>query len=164
MTQEEYRARTLIQTPEEAKTRLVHLQELFFAVFGARIFISLSVGFVTLDVYRFLLLAHVTLIVYFVIYCMKVIKLTRDVTRADLVWSILFAPISWLWFYPEITKPLRIILGELPPPDKLPTREERAALRKAVNGNYWKSLLIIVGLCFLCMAVLIGWLVLTAGK
>lgn len=149
MTREEYQAETDITSPEEAQALLSKLQWLFIGVFGFRLCIYAIEKNIYPSSLLFLLLCDVALVIYFVVFCLKVIRLTRTVTKANVFWSIFLAPISWAWFYPEITKPLKIIIGELPPPEKIQTMEERKAMRKAINTNYWKTLLIAIGIAAL---------------
>jgi hypothetical protein len=54
--------------------------------------------------------------------CWNVIQKTEQVTRAHIVFSILLAPLSWIWFYPQLVEPLEVIAGLRMPPISTTTR------------------------------------------
>lgn len=147
MTREEYLAKTQIKSVHEARSRLTHLRILFAVVFVFIILIRGGAGQIDQDTYFLIWVGYIGLLIYFVVYCVKVIKLTNHVTQTNAFWSIIFAPISWFWFYPEITKPLKIIIGEIEPPEKLPihhTSEEAKKRREASDKKFWKMIKIVI--------------------
>ncbi len=155
MTRDEYQAKTGIKNVEDARSRLTHLRVLFTVVLATLLLVQGGAEAMSEDTYGLLVIIYIGLLVYFVVYCVKTIKLTKDVTSANAFWSIVFAPISWFWFYPEITKPLKVIVGELPVPDKLPIQlssEEAKQAREASNKRFWK----IVKIGVAVFAVLFG--------
>lgn len=148
MTKEEFLSKTDIKNESEAFGYLSHLTFLFVTVFGGMIAVralgQLSDETLSPNLYLIIWFAWILYLVYFVYFCVKVINLTKKVTKASAVWSILFAPISWIWFYPELTKPLKIIIGRLAPPETLPNVEEKKAIADKVNSSFWKSIKIAV--------------------
>lgn len=159
MTKEEYLSKTGIRNEEEARARLMHLRILFAVVFTSMIIVQGGEDLIDENTYLLFGLGYLCLLIFFVVYCVKVIKLTRDVTSANAFWSIIFAPISWFWFYPEITKPLKIIIGEMEPPEKLPTKEERSAIREGANKRFWKTIKIVIGFCAALLVLGVIWAV-----
>jgi len=157
MTKEEYRAQTEIANAEEAAEYLWNLRAMFIAVFAARygVYFLGSFGFTSqmIQVYAFCLGG---LCLFFIYYCLKIIRLTKNVTKANAIWSILFAPLSWFWFYPEITKPLKIITGEIEPPASIQPIEERRQIEQASWKRYWKTLIIVflISLVVACIPIL----------
>ena len=144
MTREEYQSHTGIKSAEEARQHMVNLRVFFVSVFvtmvGLRMFAH-TIALANHSLYLFLWLAYVVLLVCFVAYCVKVTNLTRDVTEASPALSILFAPISWIWFYPALLRPLKIIMGEIEPPASLRPPADRVEIAKA-NRKFWKKFLI----------------------
>jgi hypothetical protein len=162
MTREEYIAKTQIKSVDEARSRLTHLRILFAVVFAFIVLLRGGAGQIDQDTYSLIWVAYIALLIYFVVYCVKVIKLTSHVTKANAFWSIIFAPISWFWFYPEITKPLKIIIGEIEPPEKLLDHhhsEEAKKAREASNKRYWKTVKIVVIIFFALLGVAIAFIV-----
>lgn len=142
MTKEEYRSRTKITSIDEAKSHLLHLRILFIVVFIAPLIRDVLISsLLTLLVMTVL---YVGLWIYFIVYCVKVTRLTREVTKADAFWSIFLAPISWIWFYPAITRPLQIIIGSIEPPETTPTATDRALVQKNANKRFFRTLAYVV--------------------
>ncbi len=137
MTREEYLLKTGIKNQEEAKSRLWHLNCLF-AFFVTLLVIKSGIKELDENTHLLLFAVYAGLLMFFWAYCVKIIRLTRNVTRAKSYWLFVLAPISWLWFYSEITRPLKIIVGEIEPPDKFPTKEDRSIARESVNKWFWK--------------------------
>ncbi len=116
-TMEEYQARTNIGSKEEAKKYLNQLRVLFWIVFLSMVVIrGLSKSESELAV--ILLVPYTGLLIYFIIFSVKVLK-AEKLSSANALWCILFAPISWLYLYPLMADPLKIILGEKQPPIRL---------------------------------------------
>ncbi len=113
----EYQARTNIKSKEEAKKYLKQLKNLlwmFFLNFILMIFFGESESGVAAIFY----ITHIGLLVYFVIFSLKLLK-AENLSRANALWCVFFAPISWLLLYPLMANPLKIILGEKLPPTQL---------------------------------------------
>lgn len=151
MTKEEYRAHTSLQSVDEAhsllnKTRILFIVE-FIAIVLMRILATES-SYVT---YFAIWLAFT---VYFVIHCMQITKKTKAVTKAWAAWAVIFAPISWIWFYPELVKPLHIIIGDQPPPEVIQPRGLSAQSRKNANAGFWRTVLIVSAISFVILSAI----------
>lgn len=140
MTSEEYRSRTKISSVAEAKTHLVRLQILFLVVAFVQIAGDIVQRISDSPLKPVLYVLQMAVILFFVGYCHRIIKLTEDVTKANLLWSIFFTPIGWIWFYPAITKPFKVIIGEMEAPETLPSPSELAKSRENVNKMYWRTM------------------------
>jgi len=140
MTSEEYRSRTKIRSVAEAQTHLVRLQTIFFVVALVQITGDIAQRISDNPLMPVLYVLQMAVILFFVGYCRWIIKLTEDVTKANLLWSIFFLPIGWIWFYPAITKPFKVIIGELEAPETLPNPLELAKSRENVNKMYWRTM------------------------
>jgi len=150
MTREEYMARTNIKSVEEAQGYLSRLKFLFIAVFVGMIIVKGGAESINEDVYMLIWLVDIILLIYFVVYCVKVIK-AEKIAKTSAALSIIFAPISWIWFYPAITEPLKIIIGEKEPPYSLPPElspEEKEARKKAGDKAFWHKMKILLGVSF----------------
>jgi len=146
LSREDYLALTDIKSTNEAKKYLSNLKILFWSVFIGMIIVR--GGLVSdSDFFVLLWLAYLVLLIYFVVYCRKVVKLEK-ISNAWWPLSFLFAPISWIWFYPEIAEPLKIIIGEKSPPKSFPlelTEEEKK--KKEEDYKKWqKKMLLILGI------------------
>jgi len=146
MTREEYMAHTNIKSEEEARGYLNRLNFLFIAVFIGIIIVKGGVDNMDDGLYSILWLADIALIIYFVWYCVKVIK-AEKISKASAVFSIIFAPISWFWFYPDITDPLKIIIGKKIPPVSFPSRLSLEEKKKK-DKKFWRNFWIIMGSIF----------------
>jgi hypothetical protein len=149
MTVNEYMAHTNIKSVEEAQEYLTTLRILFIVVAIAMVGVR---GLAELnEQFEFLYLPYLILLIFFVFYCVKVVK-AEKISRAHAGFSILFAPLSWIWFYPEITEPLKIITGKLLPPSSLPSREKEKQQYQERNKKFWRRFVYIV----IIVLVLIG--------
>jgi uncharacterized membrane protein YvbJ len=146
MTREEYMAHTNIKSEEEAKEYLHRLNFLFIAVFIGIVIVRGGADSIDEGLYAILWLADIALLIYFVWYCVKVIK-AEKISKASAVFSIIFAPISWFWFYPDITDPLKIILGKKVPPISLPSNLSSEEKKKK-DKKFWRNFWIIMGSIF----------------
>lgn len=161
MTKEEYLAATDIKSTKEAQKLLIDIQFLFVSVFVSLIIIKSLIGRINDGIYGLLSLVYLGLLVFFVTECMRVIKLTRLVTKAQAFWSVFFAPFSWFWFYPALTRPLKIILGKIAPPEKLPvhrTDEELKKIRKVADKKYWKTFAIVTAIFVILLGAVFVWM------
>ncbi len=80
-------------------------------------------------------------------------------------WTFFFAPWTWFWLYPKVTRPLRIILGKLEPPEHLTTDDEYKELegyRKQGKQRFWKTLSYIYGIPLALLVLMIGALLVVA--
>ncbi len=152
MTREEYMARTNITSVEQAKGYLNQLRALFIIVF-----LGMAARYlpVSEDAALAIFFTYWAIVIYFVAYCVKVVK-QEKISKAHAAFSILFAPISWIWFYPAIMEPLEIITGKKQPPESLPpelTEEQKAAKQKEGNKKFWKTIGIVCAVAFGLMAI-----------
>jgi hypothetical protein len=122
MTRQEYISKTGIKDASEAAAYLNKTKNLFISVFfGIILFRAIDLTadeFLSVELYYLIWVAYLGFYIYFIAHCYKIIKLTKKVTKANIAWSLLFAPLSWAWFYPELTKPLKVIAGDMDPPDE----------------------------------------------
>lgn len=123
-TVEEYQSRTNIKSKEEAAMYLGKLKKLFWGVFLGGIpirildsFLRESSADVLGSIFIVLFIAYLGLSIYFVVFSVKVLK-AEKLSPLNAAWCIFFAPISWLYLYPLITDPLKIILGKKQPPKR----------------------------------------------
>jgi hypothetical protein len=150
MTKEEYRARTKLTSVDEAHSLLNRTRIIFAVEALATVLMQLSRYETSYPTYAIIWFA---LTIFFVIHCVVVIKKTREVTRAWAPWSVILAPISWIWFYPELVKPLKIVLGTEPVPDVIRPRLT-AENRKNINQKFWRNLLIIFVISFVVVSMI----------
>lgn len=144
MTKEEYLASTNIKSAEEARQYLKNLNMLFWAVFISSYLVRASTEFFTPQIHLILFLAYIGLLIYFLVYCVKVLR-AEKINAGHAVWSFLFAPISWLYFYPKITNPLKMITGQ----KAVISTEEQAQQAKRANRNVFKTIGIAFGVAIL---------------
>jgi len=144
-TVEEYQARTNIKSKEEAKKYLKQLRVLFWIVFLSIIAMrGLSESESELAV--MLVIPYIGLLVYFIIFSVKVLE-AEKLSGANALWWIFFAPISWLYIYPLMADPLKIILGEKQPPIRL-SETERKQKSVQANKKFWRNFWVITGTLF----------------
>lgn len=163
MTKEEYMVQTNIKSPEEAKEYLKHLNLLFWSIFLAGIIIRIAQIYLSDGLFLLLFLAHISLLVYFVYYCIQVKKAIKMQVMSA-AFAILFAPISWLWFYSAITGPLKIIIGKTPVPDRLliqMSSAERKERDKSINKKVLRTILIGLGVYLLLVIGIIVFVIFT---
>lgn len=162
VTREEYQRHTEITSPDEARDYLWKLKISFCLVFIFMIVVQVM-NFMgnTNEIFTMMIWLYILSIVMFVTYCSRVIRLTKKVNRADVIIGLVFAPISWIWFYPELVKPLKIILGELEPPEVLELRKfPSPEVARAANIRFWgKFVLISLSLVAFLTAVIIALLI-----
>lgn len=156
MSRETYMAHTNIKSEEEARGYLNRLNFLFVAVFLGMLLVKGGADSMDDDIYTLLWLADIALLIYFVYFCVKVIK-AEKISKASAIFSIIFAPISWFWFYPDITDPLKIIIGKKVPPINFPdkmTQEERKIKDKKFWRKFWITIGVIFGVTFIIVILI----------
>lgn len=141
-TVEEYQARTNIKSKEEAEKYLNQLKILFWSVFLSMVLIR-GLGESESESVTILIIPYIGLLIYFIIFSVKVLKVEK-LSGANALWCIFFAPISWLYIYPLMADPLKIILGEKQPPIRLSEEERKKKLFEA-NKKFRRNLLITIG-------------------
>ena len=158
MTKEEYLALTTIKSVEEARGYLLQLRVLFpllLLLIGLSEYLKLPTPY---DLYFgiFCLVAWA----YFVYFCRKVIKAEKFADTSYLL-SIIFAPISWIWFYPAIMEPLLIITGEkeIAPGFNIKTVEEKLAAKAKANKSFTSFMLKFIIGSIIFLVALFGALV-----
>lgn len=133
-----YIGRTNIKSVEDAKRLHKNLIISFwsFAVYSM-VMRGLSMSYdETLQLYGlFLSLLWPIVGATFVTFLVKNLRIIR-VADVHAVWGIFFAPISWLWFYPTIVEPLKIIQGKKPVPDELPKQRYNVREPKQKENFY----------------------------
>lgn len=152
MTRQEFQALTDIGSQDEAKEYISRAKMLFITsiVIGVAWQFVDEAAVMTEKYLWVLALGSIAFQLFFIGYCWKIIQLTKKVTKASIIWLILFAPISWFWFYPALVQPLHIIAGDQPAPDHLETAADKKEFNKKVNSNTFRSIGYIV------LAVLAG--------
>lgn len=142
-TVEEYQARTNIKSKEEAKKYLNQLRVLFWVVFLCMVVIR-GLGESESELAAILFIPYIGLLIYFIIFSVKVLK-AEKIPGANALWCIFFAPISWLYIYPLMADPLKIILEEKQPPIRLNEAEIKQKTAEA-NKKFWRNFWIIIGI------------------
>jgi hypothetical protein len=128
-TLEEYLAETNIKNKEEAKAYLRELRITFWVVFlCGSILYSLNESDNKL-VFLFFIF-YVCFSVYFIYFCFKLLKIEK-IPTGNAWFCIIFAPISWLYLYPLLANPLKIILGEKQPPIRMSGAEKQKIYEKS---------------------------------
>lgn len=160
MTKEEYLRATAYASPEEAKKDLSFIRVLFPLAFVLILFSNIgstlvSLGYEVLGV--FILFGYLGFLVFFVLRCREIIEKTKKVTKAQLFFSIILAPVSWIWFYPQLSEPLEIIVGSRMPPttDVAGEQQARAKARKTGANNAVRTILIVAGIVFLFLVAML---------
>lgn len=139
-------------TKADAKKYLIRLKILFWAVFLS-IGVIRALGESKNELAAILFFPYLGLVIYFIIFCVKILK-AEKLSKANALWCVIFAPISWLYFYPLITNPLKIILGEKEPPAVL--SKEQVAENTKKSRRYIKIALIVFAVvCFILIAALL---------
>jgi len=153
MTRKEY-AEHVGLSEQEAQKYLDFLPILTWVLILVGAAIKLSMYILPLDFLQNILaitafVCFDVLLVYWVIYCIKILRKT---TRSgfNMFFGFLFFPIGLLWFYPYLVRPLKIVVGKIEPPEELPTSSDS----KASNKRVWRSVFKTMGLAVLITAVL----------
>ena len=162
MTKEEYLQLTSYPSLQEAQKDLSMIQVLFPLTLGLML--------VGQPITRLALLMHPAMEaiifigysifgIFFVWKCRDILVKTRKVAKGELLFSILFAPLSWIWFYPQLSEPLEIIVGKRMPPTTDVATETQARIDAAKKGsrNATRTILIVTGITLLA-ALVIGFL------
>lgn len=150
-TAEEYLARTDIKNKDEARKYLNQLRALFWIILLGRFVLGES------DI---LAILYLGLFIYFIVFCSKVLK-AEKLSKANALWCIFFAPISWLYLYPLMTDPLKIILGKKQPPIHLNNEERKQKaieVNKKIWRDFWTTLKIVAGI-FIVILIVICFLI-----
>lgn len=142
-TIEEFLAKTDIKSIEEARGYLVQIKILFWTAFLFMIFIN-ALGESETELSTVFVVLYLIFLVYFIFFCAKVLKAER-IPKSNAFWCIFFAPISWFYFYPLISDPLKIIVGEKKPPIRM-SEEDRKRLYKEGSKKFWKRFWVTVGI------------------
>lgn len=157
MTREEYKQHTNIQDAEEAKSLMKRIKILFACTFigiiGINILRAISSNIEGITIY---LLGYLLLYAYFIYRCYEITKKTKKVTRAEIVFSFFFAPISWIWFYDALLEPLQVITGERDVPDHIRIKKELTEeQKKTIRRNTWKTIgkITLVAFCMVTVMV-----------
>lgn len=151
MTKEEYLLMTSYASPEDANEDLKTIQFLFPLILVlfmcARTVIQIgwmhnrSLGMIALA-------ATGIVLAYFIWTCWSIAKKTRKVTKAEPLFSLVLAPLSWIWFYPQLSEPLEIIVGKRMPPTTDVAAEAQARIDASKKGtrNAIRTILIVIGI------------------
>lgn len=131
MTLQEYINQTEIASSQEAEDLLKNFQILI----TVSALFSLLNDIVTFMIGNALLVLvvgtmNVVVLTFFMLLTREIIRKTRKVTQAHWYFSFLFAPFSWFFFYPQITKPLKVLSGKA----SVPENEEMERIMK-INAS-----------------------------
>lgn len=147
MTKEEYLRMTNIASEEEAHKMLRNVNGAFLAI----VFFSYVVPLVVFYIWDVqfsgvLQIANIIFWVIFTYYCWTV-KKAQKISKVSALFAWFFAPLSWIWFYPQLTEPLRIIIGEKQPPtitvDQFMEEFHRKPDAKASNTRVVKTIVLV---------------------
>lgn len=158
LTKEEYLALTNIKSVEEARDYIKQLRVLFIAVM-----ISIAIPENIAIPAQYLIYVGLgigILWIYFLFFCRKVIK-AEKIADTSYLFSIFFAPISWIWFYPAIMEPLQIITGDkqLPEDFNVETFKEKMAAKEKANKSFTSFMLKFILGAIIFLVVLFAFLV-----
>ena len=109
MTVDEYMKQTNIKSVEEARGYLTQIRTLFIALTVGMILNKVTAVAVP-GIASLIVLLYIVLLIYFIFYCVKVKKAVK-ISKVSAIFCVIFAPFSWIWFYPSIANPLKIIIG-----------------------------------------------------
>ncbi len=140
MTKEEYSRHTSIASSGEANRLLNQTRVVFIVYIVLTIALRAAADSASDDSIVFIALARVILIAVFLMCNISITRKTKRVTEAWAGWSILFAPISWIWYYPNLVKPLKVIAGIDAPPESIMSDEVFASRLQRSKERFRKSL------------------------
>jgi small-conductance mechanosensitive channel len=153
ITKEAYLASTNIESIDQARSYLNKLRVLFISNFILSAIAEMDLG----NFSAIVAIIELVLLIYFIFFCAKVLKAEKE-ARINAAFCILLAPLSWFWFYPRITNPLKIIIGKKQPPASLPLvlSEEELKLKKTESRKkFWKNILIASGISLVILFIFI---------
>lgn len=154
MTKEEYLHATSYSSVDEAQKDLATIQVLFPASIGVILLLDFIFQ-LAITVHPILgnivLLGVLVFGIYFIWKCREIIQKTKNVTKATLLFSIVLAPLSWIWFYPQLSEPLEIIVGKRMPPttNAVEEAEMRVKASKVGTRRALRTILIVMAIVFL---------------
>lgn len=157
-TREQYLANTSIKDIAQAKGYLKQLKLLFWIVFIFSLVVELLdySEFYSNDLFGLLGIVNLGLIIYFIYFCSKVLK-AEKISRWNALLCVFFAPLSWIYLYPLITDPLKIITGEKQLPVVLTELEKQQKATKD-NKKFWREMWRMIGV-FLGIVIIVGILI-----
>lgn len=163
ISKEEYLASTSIKDADEAARYLKRLKILFWSFFWSGIVMQVISEIDTTNsryaiFYLIAMASYFALLVYFTYFCAKVLKKTNR-KQYNAMFCFLFAPISWFYYYPYITEPLKIITGEIPLPPRMSEKTKKELKHNYAKGRkfmkyFWISTAIFVALFILALVYL----------
>lgn len=142
-TRESFMARTNIKSVAEATGYLRKLKGLFWLIFISSALVR-SLSEAGSGIFSLMFLVHIGLLIYFIYFCVKVLK-AENLPKSNAIWSVVFAPISWFYFYPLIANPLKIITGTIEPPNPL-TGDEKKQRKIESDKKFWRRIKIGTGI------------------
>jgi len=142
MTAEEYLECIDIESKEEARKYLNRLGLVFWIMIINFILLGVSVDWGRALALKFYYIYTVMYII-FIGFCVNLMRIER-LPRFNAMWCIFFAPLSWFPLYSVLANPLKIILGQVPPPFWPGSEGEKQAIAKA-NRKSWRRMKIIGG-------------------
>lgn len=167
MMREEYRVYTKIQSVDEARRLLVTTKRLFIAMLVMMLlpgilYITVLANIEGVPWVAIIAPVQYGLWFYLIYHAAQVIKRTRPFTKAWAGWALILAPVSWIWLYPELTDPLKVIIGikEVPADLEVPKIVSEKELREQevrIRRGAWRSMgvvMLIASVAVVLLAIL----------
>ena len=142
---------TKIESADEARELWRRTKILFLLATPAAVVANMAVSLaeeIEEDILAAGALIYIVLLIVLLINTYIVIRKTERVTKAYTLFTIVFAPFSWIWLYPELVKPLKIIAGDSEPPttSPVPLQPSVEEQEKRQNLNRITAVLALVGI------------------
>ena len=141
-TPEEYLSETNIKNKEEAKRYLKELKIIFWVHLISLSFLYSSNESGNESAFVFFIF-YICILGVFIYFCIKLLKVEK-IPTGNAWFCVVFAPISWLYLYPLLANPLKIILGEKQPPIRISNEKRRETYEK--SKKHWKKVSIVLGI------------------
>ena len=167
MTRKEY-IDYMGMSEEEAEKHLIILPFLTWAtvlsVIGLRVLYATYGNLLLAEpVATTLYIAIAGLLLFWIIYCVRVPQKTNR-SGFNVLFGIFIFPVGLLGFYPYLIRPLKIITGKIPPPEKIPTKKELSDMNKRAWKSTAKTVAIALGIGMIIMAILTVVIFITEGS
>ncbi|MBT4255426.1 MAG: hypothetical protein HOI47_25180 [Candidatus Scalindua sp.] len=156
--QDIYKKSTGIQDEAQAirllwMTRIFFATMLFLTLLGKGLTAATEEALVTLGF--FVVFIEALILPFFIVHCVRLNRISR-ISRAQLIWIVLLSPISWIWFYPALTEPFKIYLGNKEAPEELPKESAKPFTdKKKERWHLVKVFLVSAGIIYGLIGILI---------